>query len=96
MVACLVDHGGAPELALVVPLPGAGEHAGLSCCRAWHCVAGASQVCCSCGGRGGGGGGCGGCCCGCSGHGGGGGSGRCCGCGCGGGCCGCSRGTRAT
>merc|ERR1711936_1405552 len=41
MVACLVDHGGAPELALVVPLlgagveglplPGEGEHAGLSC-----------------------------------------------------------------
>ena len=41
MVARLVDHGGAPELALVVPLlgagveglplPGEGEHAGLSC-----------------------------------------------------------------
>ena len=44
MVARLVDHGGAPELALVVPLlgarveglrlPGEGEDAGLSCCRA--------------------------------------------------------------
>ena len=43
MVARLIDHGGAPELALVVPLlgagveglplPGEGEHAGLSCCR---------------------------------------------------------------